>query len=172
MSGRFLHRARLALAGMALCGGISGVTVAVTGGTAYASTAYAVELGQIYNDYSNLVLDVGQNGVMIQDQLDGSTTQLWSTPAPGSSGRFKNWSYNLCVTTNGVEGEQLYLKPCSRSLVEYQTWDVQQEAPGLLFSNPYSGLVVDVYGCSNAPGAAIDGWPYHGGSNRFFNFGS
>ena len=73
MSGRFLRRSRLVMAGMALCGGVSGVALAATGGTADASTAYAIELGQIYNDYSHLVLDVGQNGVMIQDQLDGSS---------------------------------------------------------------------------------------------------
>ncbi len=172
MSGRFLRRSRLVMAGMALCGGVSGVALAATGGTADASTAYAIELGQICNDYSHLVLDVGQNGVMIQDQLDGSSAQLWSIPAAGESGRFKNWSYNMCVTTDGVEGDQLYLKPCTRSLVEYQTWDVQQEAPGLLFSNPYFGLVVDVYGGSTLPGAAIDGWPYRGGSNQWFNFGA
>ena len=77
----------------------------------------------------------------------------------------------MCVTTDGVEGDQLYLKPCTRSLVEYQRWNVQQEAPGLLFSNPYFGLVVDVYGGSQAPGAAIDGWPYRGGLNQWFNFG-
>jgi hypothetical protein len=167
MSGRFFRRARLALAGMALCGGVSGVALAATGGTAYASTAYGSVLAGISADSSSLYLDTIGGGVF-QDYGYGGASQEWYVPAAGTSGQIKNYAYNACLTTDGVPGDELYLRPCTRRRVDYQTWYVYQTAPGYEFSNPYSGLVVDVYGDSTTPGAPIDAWYYNGQSNQWF----
>jgi hypothetical protein len=167
MSGRFFHRARLALAGLALCGGVSGVALAATGGTAYATT-FDGPLTALSSSWS---LDVGQNGLVIQDQYDASFSQIWYTQSPGTFGRIKNFFYNKCLTTDGVEGDQLYLKRCTRSLAAYQTWKVIQDAPEIeSFWSPYFNLYVDVYQGSKQLGAPIDGWPYNGGAlNQWFS---
>jgi hypothetical protein len=146
MLGRFVRRPRLALTGLALCAGLSGAVLVATGGAAYASQAPATYLAA---ESSGLYLDVSQYGGVIQNQVTYSTGQYWSVPEAGSYGRIKNFGYNACVTTDGVPGDQLYLKPCARSLAAYQTWYTQpaeslQNVTSYNFSNPYFGLDVEV----------------------------
>ena len=159
---RFFRQSRSALAALAVCAGLSGAVLVATGGTAYASG-----LAGISADSSGLYLDTIGGGVF-QDQGQGLASQEWYVPAAGHYGRIKNYVYNACLTTDGGAGDELYLKPCTRRWVDYQTWYVQQDAPGYNFSNPYFGLDVDVYGNSSQPGAPIDGWPYNGDFNQWF----
>jgi hypothetical protein len=116
---------------------------------------------------SGLYLDTIGGG-LFRDEGYGGASQEWYVPAAGQYGRIKNYVYNACLTTDGVAGDELYLRTCTRRWVAYQTWYVQQDAPGYNFSNPYFGLVVDVYGNSGQPGALIDGWPYNGQFNQWF----
>ena len=168
---RIVRRPRLALTGLALCGGLSGAVLVAPGSAAYASQAPSTYLAA---ESSGLYLDVSPYGGVIQNQVTYSTGQYWSVPEAGSYGRIKNLGYNACLTTDGVPGDQLYLKPCTRSLAAYQTWYTQpaeslQNVTSYNFSNPYFGLDVEVYQGSNLPGAAIDAWPYNGGySNQWF----
>jgi hypothetical protein len=166
MFGRFLRPSRVAIAGLALCGGLSGMVLVGTAGTASASTASAGP-STITADSSNLNLDVTSSGLVVQDYLYGGPSEVWYVPAVESTGRIKNYYYNECLTTDGVQGDQLYLKPCTRGLSAYQRWSVGQSYPGaLLFTNTYFNLDVDVYANSYQPGAPIDAWPNNGGYNN------
>jgi hypothetical protein len=121
-------------------------------------------LATITADSSNLNLVVTSSGLVVQDWLYSGPSEVWHVPAVESTGRIKNYYYNECLTTDGVPGDQLYLKPCTAQLSAYQRWSVGQEYPGaFLFTNPYFNLYVDVYGGSNQPGAHIDAWPDNGG---------
>jgi hypothetical protein len=172
MFDRFSRRSRVAIAGLALCGGLSGVVLVGSGGPAYAGTATGraantKELAGVSADSSGLYLDTIGGGVF-QDEGYGGASQEWYVPAAGHYGRIKNYVYNTCITTDGVAGDELYLRPCTQRYLAAQTWYVQQDAPGYNFSNPHFGLVADVYGNSSQSGAPIDGWPYNGQFNQWF----
>jgi hypothetical protein len=201
MSSRFFHRSRAALAGLALCGGVAVAALAAASGTAYAApsgtahapsgTTHAVPIGTTHApsgtasaseeyfpltaDSSDLNLDVSgastaNAATVIQWPANGGLDQNWdpNTPIPGL---IQNENSGMCLTTDGVAGDQLYQKPCIKRLREYQTWDQYFAAPGVCFYNPYFGLVVDVYGNSDQAGAPIDAWPYNGGLNQWFQEG-
>ncbi len=103
---------------MALCGGVSGVALAATGGTASADPSYVT----LTSASTGLNLDVkgastepGPNGVVIQWYPNGQANQYWSVPAVGTIGVIRNENSGMCLTTDGYEGDQLYQEPCSRS---------------------------------------------------------
>jgi hypothetical protein len=161
---------RVAIAGLALCGALSGVALVGRAGTASASTAHVSTAlageSTITADSSGLNLDVTSSGLVVQDYLYGGPSEVWRVPAVESTGRIRNYAYNECLTTDGVEGDQLYLKRCTSQLRVYQSWSVGQGPQGFIFTNTYFNLDVDVYGNSYQPGAPIDAWPNNGGYNN------
>ena len=88
-----------------------------------------------------------------------------------------NQNSGQCLTSDGVAGDQVYQWPCVGS--PYQEWtrssyDVSDPVagnPGALadaWQNLASGLVLDVYGDSPWPSAAVDTWYWNGGANQIF----
>ncbi len=82
-----------------------------------------------------------------------------------------NQGSQMCVTTDGVAGDTLTQEPCTGSLSQY--WYAQNVTPWWDFTetlttltNPNSGLVMDVYGGSTYPGAAVDAYSSNGGRNQ------
>jgi len=82
-----------------------------------------------------------------------------------------NQNSGQCLTTDGVAGDQLYQWPCT-PWSHNQVWvsDIRgfSDGQGHAISNPAFGLVVDVYGNTSWPGAAIDAWYPNGGQNQYF----
>jgi hypothetical protein len=75
----------------------------------------------------------------------------------------------MCLTTDGVAGDQLYQKLCDGNLAPYQQWNVIEPSYGWVeLYNPWFDLAVDVYCNSNEPGAPIDAWHPNGQSNHYF----
>jgi hypothetical protein len=175
MFGRFFRPSRLAVAGLALFGGLSGLALVGTAGTASASTASTGEWTTITAVSSGLSLDVTSSGVVVQNPLEDPgyagpiASQIWHVPTPGTMGRIKNYAYNECLTTDGVQGDQLYLKRCTSGLVRYQTWEPTLTTSGYAITAWYTPYQIDVYGNSYQAGAPIDAWPFNGGyNNQFF----
>jgi hypothetical protein len=167
MSSRFFRRSRAALAALALCGGTTVAVVAATAGTASASQSASPPIF-LSADSSGLFLDIDGFSV-IQANFDGHNSEQWSIPAPGATGRIRNFGRGAeCLTTDGTAGDQLFLDFCRARFANYQKWQVIQDAPGDLFYNPHFGLVIDVYQGSTSPGSAIDAWYYTGQSNQWF----
>jgi hypothetical protein len=174
MSARFFRRSRAALAGLALCGGLTAGTLAITAGPADAQSYVTLTA---YSSGWNLAISgasTAPGGVVIQTYADGEADQNWSVPAVYATGRIRNQNSGMCLTTDGVAGDQLYQKPCLRRLAEYQQWHVYLAAFAantVTFYNPTFGLAVDVYGNSDSIGAPIDAWPLNGQANQFFTEG-
>jgi hypothetical protein len=179
MSARFFRRSRAALAGLAVCGGLTAGTLAATAGPAAAQSADAQSYGTLTAYSSGLNLDVSgastaPGGVVIQSYANGGADQNWSVPAVYTTGRIRNQNSGMCLTTDGVAGDQLYQKPCLRRLARYQRWHVYLAAFAantVTFYNPAFGLAVDVYENSTQAGAPIDAWPLNGQMNQFFTEG-
>jgi hypothetical protein len=152
-------------------GGIAsaGQLAAITG-TASADQSYVTfnaESSGLYLDVSGA--STAPNGLVIQWYPDGGANQNWSVPAAESVGRIRNQNSGMCLTTDGVAGDQLYQKPCLRRLARYQRWSIVPLANGyVVLANVYFNLVVDVYGNSGTAGAPIDAWPYKGQPNQQF----
>ena len=77
----------------------------------------------------------------------------------------------MCVDTDGVAGDAVSQQPCDGSAGEQweaETWTIWFLPGSLLvtFKNPASGLVLEIYGDSNSPGATIDAWYPDGGYNQ------
>jgi hypothetical protein len=163
MLDRFVRRSRVAMAGLALCGGISGVALAATAGTASADPGITTTLAA---NSSGLVLDVkgasmepGPDGVVIQWYPNGQANQNWVLPAPGSTGFIRNQNSGMCLTTDGAAGDQLYQEPCDPNLASYEQWNVTQPGYGQVeLYNPWFDLAVDVYNDSSMAGQPIDAW--------------
>jgi hypothetical protein len=167
MSGRFFRRPRAALAGVALCGAATVAALAATGGTADAATGGIAAGGGVTSGYftftavsSGMNLDVegastAPGGRVIQWPADGGTNQNWGFT---THDYLKNQNSGMCLTTDGVAGDQLYQKPCLKRLARYQTWYPTCLPEGCLLAGD-NGLVVDVYQGSTAEGAHIDAWP-------------
>jgi hypothetical protein len=171
MSSRFFRRSRAVLAALALCGGTAVAVVAATGGTASASQTLPLPPVYLRADSSGLFLDydaTASGNLVIQANFNNHNAQQWVIPAAGATGRIRNELSGECLTTDGTAGDQLYLIPCKARLANYQRWEVTEDAPGTLLTNPYFGLVVDVYNGSTSPGSAIDAWYYTGQSNQWF----
>ncbi|MCL2395916.1 MAG: RICIN domain-containing protein [Acidimicrobiaceae bacterium] len=175
MSRRFFRRSGAALAGLALCGGVAVAGVAGTG-TASADTSqyYAITLGA---ESSGLVLDVAgastdPGAPVIQWYYNGGENQVWSVPGPLLPGDIVNANSGMCLTTDGVAGDQLYQEPCDGALVQYQTWYDWSDLYGhvMQLESPYWGLFVDVYQNSYSPGP-IDAWYPNNQPNQFFEPG-
>jgi hypothetical protein len=102
---------------------------------------------------------------------NGGANQDWLfVPEANSNTTYEivNVNSNMCLTTDGVAGDQVYQDYCTNSTN-------QQWGTALTQGNPtdywhiqsvYSGLYLDVSGDSPWPGASIDTWYDNGGDNR------
>jgi hypothetical protein len=173
MSGRLFRRSRAALAGLGLCGAATVAALAATTGTA--SAAQPEYYAPLTAQSSGLDLDVSgastaAGAPVIQAPADGGYSQDWATPGVGSEGRIWNLNSRMCLTTDGVAGDQLYQKPCIRRLARYERWAVYGISGSIVvLYNTYFGLAVDVYQNSLQAGAPIDAWPYNGQPNQEFS---
>ncbi len=175
MHSRFLRRSGAALSLLALCGGLSGAALAATAGSASAQ-----QNSDIIPISSGLRLDVsGQaswaGAPVIQWDANGQANQKWEVPPIGAAPNLiQNANSKMCLTTDGVAGDQLYQEPCVYS--PYEDWVLQDNSQGdavngdqaVTIYNPAFNLVVDVYGNSYTEGAAIDAWPANGQFNQAF----
>ncbi len=147
---------------------------AVLAGPASASTAFTVHVTP--NNTLGLLLDVSggstQPGAPVIDWFaNGGANQEWTFYSYGGNNTYEivNVNSGMCLTTDGVAGDQVFQMPCNGS-------STQQWATGLnpssvnayTIRNIYSNLYLDVSGGSSWWGASIDTWPYNGGSNQYF----
>ncbi|MCL2394395.1 MAG: RICIN domain-containing protein [Acidimicrobiaceae bacterium] len=117
------------------------------------------------SSWLNVAVSEGSTAIgapIIQWYADSGAEQEWNVPAEESTGQIVNQNSGMCVTTDGVAGDQLFQEPCSPpgfGWYNNQQWynDFQSFGPSI-FENPQSGLVMDVYGYSFGAGAAIDAW--------------
>jgi hypothetical protein len=170
MSRRFFRRSGAALAGLTLCGGLTAGTLAATASPAGAQSYILLQAESSGLDLNVSGASTAPGGVVIQwPATGGGLNEMWTVPATGSGGVIQNANSAMCLTTDGVAGDQLYQKPCIRRLRRYETWDIYNGDPGdVVIYNPYFNLVVDVYGDSDSWGAPIDAWPYNGQGNQNF----
>jgi len=127
----------------------------------------------------SLNLDVDQASTSAGAWLDvwyqnGNANQQFTYPSSnGQIAQIENQNSQMCVTTDGVPGDAVSQQPCNGS--NGQKWEAQTSTawwlPGSLlvsFINPYSNLVLEIYGNSSSPGATIDAWPANGGYNQWW----
>jgi Ricin-type beta-trefoil lectin domain-like len=105
----------------------------------------------------------------------GQSNQQWNFPSTdGQTGYIINENSGMCLTTDQVAGDQLYQYPCGGAAAPLQLWLVHTyPVPTPVgtfvygwFTNPASGLVVDLSQSSYAVGAAVVGWYGTGGLNQ------
>jgi hypothetical protein len=178
---------RRGILGLGFTAAVAGSLLTATG-TASASTVndYSASL-QDYSSYSTLVaasswLDVAVSGgstaagaPIIQWWADGGAEQQWRLPLAYRTGEIINENSGMCITTDGVAGDQLFQEPCAGSTFGsgptsgYQQWQADYTEYGpTTFVNPASGLVLDVSGYSLWGGGAIDAWYPNGQLNQTF----
>jgi Ricin-type beta-trefoil lectin domain-like len=164
--------ARLSAAGAALAiPALLGVTLA---SAASASSSFTTHLTP--NNTFALLLDVSGGSTypgapVIDWYANGGANQNWLfLPASGSNTyEIVNVNSNMCLTTDGVAGDQVYQEPCSGSQLQaWRTGLVPGTASAYTIQNVSSGLYLDVNGDSPWPGASIDTWYYNGGANQYF----
>ncbi len=173
-SGHRPWRARLSviLAGLAVPALLGGTLVA---GPPAASAGFQTEITP--NNTLGLLLDVSgastQPGAPVIDYwANGGSNQQWIFSTTGAYDTYEiiNVNSNQCLTADSNAGDQVYQWPCDGST--QQQW-VTGLNPGSIYAytiqNVSSGLYLDVSGNSPWPGAAIDTWPYNGGSNQYFS---
>jgi hypothetical protein len=159
------------LAGLAVPALVGG---AVLAGPASASTQFTVHVTP--NNTFGLLLDVSggstQPGAPVIDWwANGGANQQWTFSPIGGNNTYEiiNVNSGMCLTTDGVAGDQLYQLQCSGSQIQQWVTGINPgSATASTIRNVYSGLYVDVSGNSSWPGAAIDTWYYNGGANQFF----
>jgi hypothetical protein len=155
---------------------VPAVLVPTLAGTASASTTFTTDLTPANTGL--LVLDVSgastyPGAPVIDWYSNGGANQDWLfVPEANSNTTYEivNVNSNMCLTTDGVAGDQVYQDYCTNSTN-------QQWGTALTQGNPtdywhiqsvYSGLYLDVSGDSPWPGASIDTWYDNGGDNQYF----
>jgi hypothetical protein len=171
MFSRFFHRSCAAIAGIALCGGAALVGLAATGGTAYAQSYTTLNATSSFMAIDVSGASTAPGAPIIQWYDDGGANQHWYVPGMGAKGLVWNQNSGMCLTTDGVEGDQLFQWYCDPNSLNEQ-WSVGEKWTPYgdeidLYNSAYA-LVVDVYGNSYSAGAAIDAWPYDWGYNQAF----
>jgi hypothetical protein len=174
-SARSVSRSRRLLAGAAAAIAMTGLAV-TSAGTAEAST---YQFNNIYlstiSSGGALMLDVsgGSTAIgapVIQWWLNGGANQRWnvSQVADGYS-QIINVKSGQCLTTDQRAGDGLYQFPCVTGAAS-QEWNIHgmtaNDTRGRSITNPSTGLAVDVYRSSSAPGATIDAWYDNGGKDN------
>jgi hypothetical protein len=148
---------------------------AMLAGPASASSSFTIHVTP--NNTLGLLLDVSGGstapGAPVIDWFaNGGANQEWTFSPIGGSNTYEiiNVNSGLCLTTDGVAGDQVYQLSCSGSQIQQWRTSLTPGSAGVAYTirNVYSGLYLDVNGDSPWPGASIDTWPYTGGSNQFF----
>jgi hypothetical protein len=171
--GRGRTRARGAVAAAAVVLATTGALVA-SSGAANAASGFTIHITP--NSSFGLLLDMSgastsPGGGLIQWYANGGANQEWSfLPYAGTNNyMIQNVNSGLCLTTDGVAGDQLVQFQCAGGA--NQIWHTPLN-PSLVgaatIMNPWSGLYMDVYGASPWAGAGIDAYYYNGGDNQFF----
>ncbi len=160
------------------------VTMGLAAAPANASESYYYPL---QSGASGDVIDV-QGGSLsagapiIQWYNNGTSNQLWKFPAnDGQDDVIKNQNSGMCLTTDGIAGHQLFQEPCYdgswfvKQIWVAHTYTVPSPWLGTFteawFTNPASGLVIDVNHESGLAGAAIIGWYGTGWLNQSWIIG-
>jgi Ricin-type beta-trefoil lectin domain-like len=163
------------LATAAVAGGAGSLMTAGTASadpTGYSSITPYLELNAAN---SSLAIDVSgastaPGAPIIQWYDNGGSNQHWQIPADDVLGPIVNQNSGMCMTTDGVAGDQLIQMPCVGAMAQEwiastsNNFGMHQDS----FYNPYYDLDVDVYGSSQWAGASIDGWYPNGGYNQEF----
>jgi hypothetical protein len=148
---------------------------AVLAGPASASTSFTVHVTP--NNTLGLLLDVSgastAPGAPVIDWFaNGGANQEWTFLPDGGNNTYEivNVNSGMCLTTDGIAGDQVYQLSCAGSQIQQWTTGLNpgNAGYGYTIKSVYSGLYLDVSGNSAWPGASIDTWPYNGGSNQFF----
>jgi hypothetical protein len=147
---------------------------AALAGPASASTAFTTHLTP--NNTFFLLLDVSGGSTypgapVIDWYSNGGANQNWlfKSVNGGNTYNIINVNSNMCLTSDGVAGDQVYQEPCDGSLLQqWQTSLTPGNGVDYTIKNVSSGLYLDVSGNSPWAGTAIDTWPYNGGANQFF----
>jgi hypothetical protein len=113
-------------------------------------------------------------GRIIQWPGSGADNQQFKYPSTNNeTGYIIAKNSQMCITTDGIAGHQLFQMPCGGAWAQYQQWRVQTYIPWYQFmerfgwfTNPASGLVIDLEGGSRSPGTRIIGWYGNGGLNQ------
>jgi hypothetical protein len=88
-----------------------------------------------------------------------------------------NDNSRLCLTSDGIAGDQVYQEPCGASYFDGSSYFGGQiwytglspsSNDAWSIENVDSGLSLDVNGDNPFPGASIDTWPFWGGANQYF----
>jgi hypothetical protein len=164
---------------------VAAAAAALTGlglGSAGVAEASTYQFNNVYlsptSSGNALMLDVSGGSTawgapVVQWWFNGGANQRWNINrvADGNS-QIINVNSGQCLTTDLTAGDGLYQFPCVTGAVT-QEWNIHgmttNDSIGRQITNPYSGLRVDVYGGSRAPGATIDAWYDNGGGdNQFF----
>jgi hypothetical protein len=181
MPSQFFRRSRAVLTGLALCGAATAAVLPATSGAASAAqvpstSATATEYYYTFSAESDgLYLDVqggstAKGALVLQWLPTGTASEEWGT---GPGWHIRNENSGMCLTTDGVAGDQLYQWPCRRSLAWYQNWTVLYYSNGVdEIINRHFDLYVDVYQDNTTLGGPIDAWPNNGGyPNQLFAWG-
>ncbi len=148
---------------------------AVLAGPASASTSFTVHVTP--NNTLGLLLDVSgastAPGAPVIDWFaNGGANQEWTFLPDGGNNTYEivNVNSGMCLTTDGIAGDQVYQLSCAGSQIQQWTTGLNPNNTGYGYpiKSVYSGLYLDVSGNSAWPGASIDTWPYNGGNNQFF----
>lgn len=173
-SGRRPRRAARLSAALAVLA-VPALLGATLAGPASASTAFTAHVTPA-NTF-DLLLDVSGGSTyagapVIDWYANGGQNQNWLfLPYGGGYNTYEiiNVNSNMCLTTDGVAGDQVYQEPCGEGTV--QQWQTSL-TPGSVYTytvkNVYSSLYLDVNGDSPWAGASIDTWYYNGGQNQYF----
>ena len=166
-------RARGAAAAAAVALATTGA-LAAGAGAAHAASGFTIHVTP--DSSVGLLLDMSggstsPGGGLIQWYANGGNNQNWTFIPVGGTNNYmiQNANSQLCLTTDGVAGDQLTQFQCAGG--PNQIWHTPL-SPTLIgaatIMNPWSGLYMDVYGNSPWAGAVIDAYYYNGGDNQFF----
>ncbi|MFI7034258.1 RICIN domain-containing protein [Microbispora rosea] len=157
-------------------GALAAGMLALGAGAAHADSGLEYQIFPVSNPFLYLNVSGGSKGdgaKIIQYVVSGDN-DLWYFRAVNGHTEIVNKLSNKCMTTDGVEGHQLYQWYCEGT--PGQLWDIgftsgiggPSLVPGTI-KNPASNLVADIAGGSITSGAAVIGYHYTGGTNQLFN---
>jgi Ricin-type beta-trefoil lectin domain len=154
--------------GLSAVAAVGGAALAVGVSTASAEPYYSTMVPS--SDWLDVAVSGGSTAPgapIIQWWADGGAEQQWHIPNDGTMGEIINQNSNMCITTDGVAGDQLYQEPCTNA--SDQMWVASSVLDGPQnYYNPQSGLVMDVYGYDMWAGGSIDAWYSNGAPNQNF----
>ena len=165
------RRGRIAVTAAAVALATAG---AVAGGAASAQASTGFTIGITPDNTSFLLLDVSgastSLGAGVIDWVANSgANQSWTfIPEGNDVYEIENNNSGMCLTTDGVAGDQVYQFNCYGT--PGQLWYTHLQPTGAVatIENQSSGLYLDVNGDSPWEGTIIDTWYYNGGYNQYF----